>query len=161
MKESSSSMQLTRAADYGVRVMVHLAAARPGSRHSLPGLARATEAPESFLSKVLQALARAGLIASRRGHGGGFVLTPSGRTANMRQVIEAVDGPVRLNICLNPGCACPRQSWCPAHPVWARAQRAMFDVLEQAFIADLAGPQLEAPPIPPPICNRDAKVFQS
>ena len=145
MKEPSSSMQLTRAADYGVRVMIHLAAAVPGSRHSLPELARATEAPESFLSKVLQALAHAGLISSRRGHAGGFVLTPSGSIATMREVIEAVEGPIRLNICLVPGRTCHRKSWCPAHPVWARAQRAMLEVLDQALIADLAGQQVHLP----------------
>ncbi len=145
MKEAASSMQLTRAADYGVRVMIHLAAAVPGSRHSLPELARATETPESFLSKVLQALAHAGLIASRRGHAGGFVLTPLGHAATMREVIEAVEGPIRLNICLNPGRACHRKSWCPAHPVWARAQKAMFEVLDKALIADLALQHPHAP----------------
>lgn len=131
-------MQLTRAADYGVRVMVHLAAAPRNKRLSLPELARAAEAPESFLSKVLQALSRAGLIVSRRGQAGGFAISPRGAAATMRQVIEAVDGPVRLNVCLIPGKACQRKSWCPAHPVWARAQRAMMDVLESATMAQLA-----------------------
>ena len=59
MKTCNSSMQLTRAADYGVRVMIHLAGLPQDGRVSLPALAEATGAPESFLSKVLQALARA------------------------------------------------------------------------------------------------------
>jgi DNA-binding IscR family transcriptional regulator len=50
-------MQLTRAADYGVRVMVALAGMLECERVSLPELTRGTAAPESFLSKVLQALA--------------------------------------------------------------------------------------------------------
>lgn len=138
-------MQLTRAADYGVRVMIYLAAAVPGTRRSLPDLARATEAPESFLSKVLQALAHAGLISSRRGHAGGFMLAPRGSLATMREVIEAVEGPIHLNVCLIPGRSCQRKSWCPAHPVWARAQRAMIEVLDEALIAELAGEQDLAP----------------
>ena len=72
MKRPNSSMQLTRAADYAVRVMIQLAASAADGRVSLPALAKATGAPESFLSKVLQALARAGLISSRRGQAGGF-----------------------------------------------------------------------------------------
>ena len=60
MKRSNSSMQLTRAADYAVRVMIHLAALHADERVSLPSLAGATGAPESFLSKVLQTLARGG-----------------------------------------------------------------------------------------------------
>ena len=89
MKKSNSSMQLTRAADYGVRVMVHLATLPEHERALLPALAAATEAPESFLSKVLQALSRAKLIASRRGQAGGFEILPRGRQASVLEVIEA------------------------------------------------------------------------
>jgi len=131
-------MQLTRAADYGVRVMVALAGMPEGERVSLPELTKATGAPESFLSKVLQRLAKAALIDSRRGQGGGFEIAPHGRTASMRQVIEAVDGPVALNVCLCEGKVCKRKAWCPSHPVWVRAQAAMLAVLESAQVQDLA-----------------------
>src|SRR5579871_4653813 len=93
MKRANSSMQLTRAADYAVRVMVQLAASPVEQRVLLPDLAAATDAPESFLSKVLQTLAHAGLIDSKRGHTGGFFISNRGRRASMREVIEAIDGP--------------------------------------------------------------------
>ncbi len=131
-------MQLTRAADYAVRVMVHLATQPEEIRVFLPDLAEATAAPESFLSKVLQALARAHLISSRRGKQGGFAILPRGREATMREVIESIDGPICLNVCLNGGKECERKSWCPAHPVWARAQRAMIDVLMSVTVSALA-----------------------
>jgi Rrf2 family protein len=134
----NSSMQLTRAADYAVRVMIHLATLPPASRVLLLDLADATAAPESFLSKVLQALARKDLICSRRGKRGGFAILPHGREATMREVIEAIDGPICLNVCLNGGKDCERKSWCPAHPVWARAQRAMLDVLMSATVSSMA-----------------------
>jgi len=138
MEKLNSSMQLTRAADYGVRVMVHLATIAHNERTLLPALALATDAPESFLSKVLQALTRAGLISSRRGKFGGFAILPQGRTASMYSVIEAIDGPVSLNVCLSLERGCDRSSWCPAHPVWARAQQAMVSVLKQVSVAELA-----------------------
>ncbi len=138
LEKSSSSMQLTRAADYGVRVMIYLAVLPDNERAMLPSLAKATGAPPSFLSKVLQALSRAGLIASRRGQSGGFQIMPLGRRASIRTVIEAIDGPINLNLCLVNGESCSRKSWCPAHPVWARAQQAMLQVLDTAMIADLA-----------------------
>ncbi len=131
-------MQLTRAADYAVRVMVALEQGGSTARVSLAELAGSTEAPESFLSKVLQALARAGLIESQRGHGGGFGISPAGRLANMRQVVEAIDGPIALNACVSEDRDCARAVRCPAHPVWARAQRAMLRILEEATIADMA-----------------------
>jgi Rrf2 family protein len=133
-----SSMQLTRAADYAVRAMVHLATLPEERRALLPDLAMAVAAPESFLSKVLQSLARAGLIASQRGKTGGFAIRPCGREATMRDVIEAVDGPICLNVCLNGSKECGRKAWCPAHPVWARAQRAMIDVLKSATVSAMA-----------------------
>jgi Rrf2 family protein len=93
MERCHSSMQLTRAADYAVRVMIHLAKTPRGTRMSLPVLAGATGAPESFLSKVLQSLTRARLITSQRGPAGGFQMSAPGRQASMREVIEAIDGP--------------------------------------------------------------------
>ena len=138
MGQSGSTMQLTRAADYGVRVMIHLATLPAHQRARLPSLARATGAPESFLSKVLQALCRAGFLASRRGQSGGFEMLPAGRQASVRTVIEAIEGPICLNLCLVHGAFCGRKSTCPAHPVWVRAQEAMMGVLSTATIADLA-----------------------
>ena len=138
MQRSNSSMQLTRAADYGVRVMIHLAALPDEARTLLPALAEATGAPESFLSKVLQTLARAGLITSRRGKTGGFAILPRGRQASMYDVIQAIDGPIHLNVCLTNGLSCERAVTCPAHPIWAQAQRAMLDVLMRASITEMA-----------------------
>ncbi|MGO8758174.1 MAG: RrF2 family transcriptional regulator [Terracidiphilus sp.] len=146
MRRTNSSMQLTRAADYGVRVMIQLAAQTAGERASLPQLARATGAPESFLSKVLQALARAGLISSRRGQAGGFRIAARGSGASMRDVIEAIDGSICLNVCLMHGRSCSRKAHCPAHPVWEQAQRAMLDVLSNTTVAALAAPASSARP---------------
>lgn len=138
MKRPATSMQLTRAADYGVRVMIELVALSNRGRVSLPELARATGAPQSFLSKVLQALTRAGLISSQRGQTGGFHVSSRGALATMRDVIEAIDGPVCLNVCLSPGRSCGRKARCSAHPVWIEAQQAMLDVLAGTSIASLA-----------------------
>lgn len=138
MDKCNSSMQLTRAADYGVRVMICLASMPHDARVSLPVLADATGAPISFLSKVLQALSRHQMIMSRRGQSGGFMISAQGRQASVRQIIEAIDGPIQLNLCLVAGKSCTRKAWCPAHPVWVKAQKAMFSVLDKASIADLA-----------------------
>lgn len=138
MEKCHSSMQLTRAADYAVRVMIHLAKMPRSARVSLPVLAAATGAPDSFLSKVLQSLTRARLVTSQRGPAGGFQMSASGRQVSMREVIEAIDGPMNLNVCLGNNQACPRKLWCPAHPVWVKAQEAVLDVLNEARITDVA-----------------------
>jgi Rrf2 family protein len=131
-------MQLTRAADYAVRVMIHLASQPEGAVVSKTLLAQEAEAPESFLSKILQTLARSGLIQARRGVEGGFVLLPRGAGSSLLDVVESVDGPIALNLCLNADAACSRQPGCVVHQVWVRAQAAMVAVLREAKIAEMS-----------------------
>ncbi len=122
--------------------MIHLAGMPPGTRASRATLAEASECPEQFLSKVLQSLTRAGLVISHRGNTGGFELPEVHRQASLLQVVEAIEGPMRLNVCLTANAACSRQGWCPAHPVWVNAQRAMAEVLANALIGELSSSQL-------------------
>jgi Rrf2 family protein len=131
-------MQLTRAADYAVRVMVHLAAVAPGTRASRTELAGMVDCPEQFLSKVLQSLTRAGLVTSHRGNTGGFELPQGRRSSSVLEIVEAVEGPIRLNICLNAPGECIHQTTCSAYPVWDEAQKAMTAVLRRATIDELA-----------------------
>jgi Rrf2 family protein len=130
-------MQLTRAADYAVRVMIHLASQPEGAVVPKALLAVKAEAPDAFLSKILQSLARAGLIQARRGVEGGFSLLPHGAQSSLLDVVEAIDGPIALNVCVTSGTACHRQAECPAHGVWLRAQAAMVSVLREAKIAEM------------------------
>ena len=131
-------MQLTRAADYAVRVMIHLAGKPAGTRTSRVELATAAECPAQFLAKVLQNLTRAGLVVSHRGNTGGFELPETHRSASLLQVVEAIEGPIRLNVCLDADRTCNRQACCPAHPVWAEAQKGLIEVLQRSTICQLA-----------------------
>jgi DNA-binding IscR family transcriptional regulator len=63
----------------------------------------------------------------------------------MRDVVEAIDGPIILNVCLSERRSCHRKFWCPAHPVWKRAQDALLGVLSTAMIADLAAGDANIP----------------
>lgn len=130
-------MQLTRAADYGVRAMIHLADPNGLGRASLNELARAAEVSPAFLSKVLQRLVRAGLIASQRGKKGGFALLERGRDASLLDILQALDGVPALNLCLLSG-GCHRSPWCAAHPIWQEAQRRMRDSLSSVRLEELA-----------------------
>ncbi len=137
-------MQITRAADYAVRVMIHLAGLPSGSNARRPDIAKATDVPESFLSKVMQQLVQAGMIASQRGSGGGFRLAVPSHAISLLEVLEAVEGPTRLNACLDPGLSCGRKGWCAAHIVWVDAQAALTRVLGSTSIARLARQSTEA-----------------
>ena len=134
-------MQLTRAADYGIRAMVYLAGLPAGSRASITDLAKAAEVSEGFLTKVLQRLIPAGLIASRRGPGGGFELNAPASEISLLQIVEAIEGPIQLNLCTgkpNGSVACGRQNWCAVHLVWQHAQAKLREILGSASIDALA-----------------------
>jgi Rrf2 family protein len=129
---------LTRAADYAVRVMIHMATLPEGTRVVRSALAEANDVPDSFMSKVLQSLARKGMISSRRGIDGGFVLTVPPGSVSLLDIVEAIDGPMQLNDCVGERGNCKRSAGCAAHLVWKEAQDATVKVLKSANIADLA-----------------------
>ena len=130
-------MQITRAADYAVRVMVHLSSLPPGSRVQKSALVELSEAPESFLSKVLQRMVSKGLIFSRRGGGGGFELAGSVERVSVLDIVEAIDGPIHLNLCVPGASGCDRSIACVVHPVWVEARAALVKVLGGATMARL------------------------
>ncbi len=131
-------MKITRATDYAVRATIHLATIPASPRVPGPALARAVGAPESFVSKILQQLVQAGLVTSQRGMRGGFQLARRAADISLLEVVEAIEGPTQLNLCLPQGRGCSRKDWCGAHPVWAEAQAALVKVLGKASIAQLA-----------------------
>jgi Rrf2 family protein len=131
-------MQITRAADYAVRVMVHLAGLSSGSRVQRRTLVELSDAPGSFLSKVLQRMVYAGLIVSRRGTGGGFELALPPEEISLLRVVEAIDGPIQLNLCVSGAPGCERSRGCVVHPVWEEAQTAVVRLLGAVSMAKLA-----------------------
>ena len=131
-------MQINRATDYAVRVMIHLATLPPGSKAQLISLEHATGVRGSFLSKVMQRLVHAGFVASHRGNGGGFCLRVDSDKTSLLEIIEAIEGPTHLNLCLASGESCDRKSWCGVHPVWEHAQATLRDVLASVSIGQLS-----------------------
>lgn len=62
----------------------------------------------------------------------------SAESVSLLDVVEAIEGPVLLNQCLEEEPSCDRKSWCPAHQVWAEAQAAVTNVLGGTSMASLA-----------------------
>ena len=62
----------------------------------------------------------------------------SGEDVTLLDVIEAIEGPTQMNLCLGNGASCERKSWCGVHPVWQKAQCAFVNELASVTIAHLA-----------------------
>ncbi len=134
-------MQLTLKGDYAVRVVLDLACQPAETTVRTADLGRRTGVPRAYLSKILQGLARRGLVRTRRGMGGGIALLEHPEALTLRRVIEAVEGPIYLNRCLVRRGLCPRDSFCPVHPVWSRIQAVLVRELDAVRISDLTGRQ--------------------
>ena len=135
-------MKLTRLADYAVRAVIHLAAKEAGELATISEIAEKQAIPQSFLAKVMQALTRGGIVRAHRGKTGGFSLFNRAEDVTIRQVVEAVEGPIILNRCLSRQGECERDIFCGAHPVWREAQEALTKVLDSYSAADMAKSQL-------------------
>lgn len=131
-------MQINRATDYAVRIAIHLAAVPLSIKVPGSALAQAIGAPESFVSKVLQQMAQAGLVTSHRGMRGGFHLARPATQISLLEIVEAIEGPTQLNLCVPQGPNCDRKAWCGAHRVWAEAEAALVKVLRKASVGELA-----------------------
>jgi len=129
-------MQFTRATDYAARVLSYLANAN-GSVSQARSIAVATATPESFLSKILGQLSRAGLVRAHRGARGGFSLTADPQALTLLDVLEAIEGPLRLNVCDTPA-PCAYGANCPIERAWQQAEGALRDSLRSQKIAALA-----------------------
>jgi Rrf2 family protein len=117
--------------------MAYLADVPEGHVASLHEIGHAQDIPESFLAKILQSLVHAGLAESRRGARGGFALARPARDITLRAVVEAVDGPIALNVCVLFPDDCERSSRCRMHDVWVEAQDRMMSVLDDVSLERL------------------------
>ena len=135
-------MRISAKADYAVRVAAELAAAPPGESVKGEQLARAQDMPLKFLENILGALRTAGLVASRRGADGGYLLAKPAADITVADVIRAVDGP------LGAVRGEPPEAFDYPGPasrlvdVWIAARAALRSVLEHVTLADLAAERL-------------------
>jgi Rrf2 family iron-sulfur cluster assembly transcriptional regulator len=131
-------MELTRKGEYAIRGILYLAQ-QPQGKVSLVGeIAAASDVPKTFLAKILQDFAKKGLVSSSRGTGGGFVLARPATLITLREVVEAVEGPIMPNRCLIGAGACDRDGSCRVHPVWERVRQETIAILDGITIEELA-----------------------
>jgi Rrf2 family protein len=140
-------LQISRKVDYGLRAMIHLAALPEGVREPQQEIAARYDIPREFLAKILKTLADRGLVSALRGPRGGVALARPADRISFLDVIEAVDGPVVMNLCLDETQGCSQGATCTMQSVWRAGQERMLDVYRTTTLADLV-PRAESAPVP-------------
>lgn len=128
---------ISRGAEYAIRAMLDVAATEKGEVARTRQVAEHQGIPKVFLPKIVQRLVQAGLLRAHRGPAGGIALSRPPGEINMRQIIEAMDGPIALNTCLLLPGECPRESICPIHEIWVKTQDELLRGLESITLSKL------------------------
>ena len=122
-------MQITRQADYAVRAVLYLARLGRGNRAATSQIAEEQHIPPSFLAKIISQLSIAGLLNTSRGARGGVTLARQPEDISLLEVVEAIDGPIRLNECAHADGMCAFTEECPLVSIWQDAQSDLVNRL--------------------------------
>lgn len=119
-------MRLSRKSDYALRAVRHLSALPKGKLGSINSVSAAEGIPREFLAKILKDLTRSGILVSFQGVTGGYRLAQIQKEISFLNVIEAIDGPVHLNLCTeSANCGCEHSENCSMKGFW--------EILEKSF----------------------------
>jgi Rrf2 family protein len=130
-------LKLSKKADYGLIAMKHLA------MHGKDGAASATDIAEAYgistplLAKVLQKLAKAGLVAARHGSSGGYTLARDASRITALDVISAIDGPLFITSCVTHRGECDQTTTCTVREPLRRVNDSILEVLNKVTISQM------------------------
>ncbi len=133
-------MKLSARGEYGMRVMVELAASYGCGPVSLAQIARTEDISLSYLEQLIAVLRKSGLVESIRGAKGGYVLARAPDRIRVGEVVRALEGPIEPVSCVAQGgnaAACERQSRCIARAMWERLRDNIAETLDSVTLDDL------------------------
>ena len=128
---------ITRATEYAIRTVIFLAQQPRDEIVLKKDICRTQDVTPAFLTKILQPLIKNGIVSSQRGVGGGFLLAKSPDEITLLDILQAEEGPLKLNHCLVEESSCQRDEHCSAHEVWDEVQQQMISVLQRYSVAEL------------------------
>ena len=138
-------MELTSKSEYAIHGLYYLAA-KPLNQVTYVGeIAADQNVSESYLAKVLQMLTRKGLLMSFRGTSGGYMLARPPEEITLMDVVEAVEGKTRIFLCSAIKTSCSLGVECFITRIFDKAERQMFEVLEEITLKDIVDEMQGAP----------------
>ncbi len=139
-------LRLSKKADYALIAMKHLALREGRGSSSAREIAEEYAIPVELMAKVLQRLARRGLLSSQQGTRGGYQLARASRSISVADVIQAIDGPLTVTACSAHNERCGQFAKCNVRdPLW-RVRERILSALGECTIAELAS---DAAPLVP------------
>jgi Rrf2 family protein len=141
------SSMLSQKARYALRALLHLVEHGASRTIQVGEMAEMQHIPRKYLEFIMVDLKKAGLVTSRRGPGGGYVLAKSPTEISFVEVIRAIDGPIALVPCASENfyqrCDdCHDEATCAIRRVLLQVRASAVAILENTSLADAAGAEL-------------------
>jgi len=133
-------LRLTKKADYGLMALKYLAEHSDETSISAKDIAEAYHIPPQLLAKILQRLAKVGILRSHAGMNGGYSLLKRAREISAFEVIHAIDGPLFITSCGPSHSGCDLTDSCTIKEPLARVNDSISGLLKSISIGDLAEP---------------------
>jgi Rrf2 family protein len=130
-------LKLTKKADYGLMAMKHLAEHADRGACSAKDVAECYGIPQEALAKILQRLAKAGLLHSQHGINGGYTLARDPGTITAFEVIRAIDGPLFITSCVTVRGECDQTDRCSIREPLRRVSNSIEEVLRRLTILEM------------------------
>lgn len=133
-------MKISRKADYAMRATVYIARQPRDKRNPINAIAESESIPRDFLAKILKELTRANILRSHQGVHGGYTLARAPKQINLLDVVEAMDGPLGLDLCVRGDDGCDRRhaSHAAMSPFFSKLQTQARNSFKSATLAKLA-----------------------
>jgi len=132
------SLLFSKPCEYALQAVAFLALKPRGEMTSIKELTERFEIPYHFLAKILQRLARKGLLVSLKGPKGGFALAMSPKEITLFHIVEAVDGLAFMNTCVLGFAECGGSHPCAVHDKWEAARGQIYAMLVNKNIEEIA-----------------------
>lgn len=136
-------LRLTKKADYGLMALKYLAEHAETASLSAKDIAEAYHIPPQLLAKILQRLAKVGILRSHAGMNGGYSLLKPANEISAFEVIHAIDGPLFITSCGPSHSGCDLTDSCTIKEPLARVNDSISGLLRSISIADLVDQSTE------------------
>lgn len=133
-------MKVSTRGEYGVRAMVALARHYGDGPLSIGQIAKESSVPPAYLEQLIAPLRKSGLVQSKRGAHGGYLLGRSPELVRVGDVYRVMEGPVAPMDCVSEDLAdqtCPLIDGCETRPIWIKVRDSIVDALDSTTLADL------------------------
>ena len=130
-------MKISTKGRYGLRILMDLAIHQSEKPRLIRDIAKSQQISEKYISRLVIALRKAGMIRSVRGVNGGFHIAMKPEDITLLDVIEVMEGPLSIVDCVSAPKKCAQSANCAPREIWSKLNEDIRDLMRQTTLADI------------------------